>query len=1655
MSLIFSIYTSNVYKEVHLPVLDDADYELFLRAGELLLSRDLTLKLESTEGEWRFKASPDYSVQFNKTSFEGEAIQPGQLIHVKSDSADVVAIFVWSAVSQLEAFRKYQVQTGLVTIGLDPKSDICYAVQNVISREHAEIRYEGNRAYIRDKSKNGTYLNHHKLREETELHFGDLINLYGLSILYLESLLAVSWLGDEIAVNSARLKELSAVLPDELTGGSRPPQARETVVHISPRNIPKLYSEPETIENVPAKREDDRKPAWMSILPPLTMTLPMLVGFSLMNSGSMSYGIVISAGSALVGVIWAIVNYRFALKERRWQEKRRLERYERYLVQCTDRIREKYEYNRNALLSMYPDAGACSGYTADSAEIWARKQRHPDFLFVRLGLGEMPFQVKINAPVHGFTIQDDELAERPGRIARSYAVMQDVPLGADLGKYNVYGVLTGDDRRRGAELARVMIAQLAANYCYTDMKLAVLYRGDQDTAPLWEYTRWLPHVWNEDHSLRYIANNETGVNDVLYALTQILRGRAEQSGDSSRRSAAFLPHYLLFVEDPAMLENQVISKYLYEYGTELGVTTVILADAYESLPSACGFIIEATSGFTGTYGVRSEDEERRAVRFDQLSPEKAEQMARRMSSMRVNQMESGSDIPASLTFFEMMGIQAPEELDVLNRWRKSRTYETMRAVIGQKMGGQPCLLDINEKYHGPHGLVAGTTGSGKSETLQTYILSLAVNYSPLDVGFFIIDFKGGGMANLFSGLPHVVGQISNLSGNQARRAMVSIKSENLRRQRIFGSYGVNHIDAYTKLVKAREASQPIPHLLIIIDEFAELKKEMPEFMRELISVAQVGRSLGVHLILATQRPNGVVDENIWSNTKFRLCLRVADKQDSNDMLHKPDAAYLTQVGRGYLQVGNDELYELFQSGWSGAVYDDSGQGSLSSSALLDLQGREPASADLGKSERKRRQTLQWVRRVAEAVLAAAGTEAELSALPRMDQDARAALAKRVVALLNAGELQYPENASNLQRMENVIQLWPAGFSDAGEVAELLTERFRLQGKKLPERLEKTQLDVVVRHLAGMAEKYNFVNEQKLWMPLLPEELELSELRGYAEGAYRDGVWREHKNAFSLSAYVGKVDDPENQEQYPLCIDLAEKGHLVLVGGVTSGKSTFLQTLIYSMITTYSPSELNVYAVDFSSQMLCAFEGDAHVGGVIVEGQNDRLDKLFVMLGDILRQRKKQIKGGSFSQYVQVHSGEIPAIVLVIDGYASFQEKTEGRFESQLLELSRSAEGYGVYLVISCAGFGSGELQSKIANNMRQSICLELGDKYRYGEIFRIMRFDVLPEENVKGRGLTLLEGSVLEYQTALACKAVNDYQRAEAIERQCAAMTAAWSGRRAAPIPSIPAKPVWEQFRTLEQYQSLVRTGRALPAAYYQATASLYSVELSNTFCYLILGGDRTGKSVFLRNLMCAAKDAGGSSRLIDLSGDERRSAELTGAGHITQPGQLTELIREMTLLTNERGAKRKALRQQGLDDEEVYQRISAEYPPVFYFIADFKSFLDTVYTNLEGIGRLNGWIETIFAKGQYLNVYFFALSSLSQLPEITAKPAYAQFVKSRNGVLMGGELNKQNIFPYQNIRYNDQSRRFKAGTGYAASQNGDQTVDLIVVPNNKGVLAL
>ena len=281
---------------------------------------------------------------------------------------------------------------------------------------------------------------------------------------------------------------------------------------------------------------------------------------------------------------------------------------------------------------------------------------------------------------------------------------------------------------------------------------------------------------------------------------------------------------------------------------------------------------------------------------------------------------------------EMEHVGRVEQLNILNRWRTNDPTISLKAEIGIDEFGNVLALDLHEKYHGPHGLIAGTTGSGKSEFIITYVLSMCMNYSPEYVSFILIDYKGGGLAYAFENktqgivLPHLAGTITNLDKADMDRTLVSIDSETKRRQKIFNEardkLGESTIDIYKYQAFYRDGkvSEPLPHLFIICDEFAELKAQQPDFMDNLISVARIGRSLGVHLILATQKPSGVVNDQIWSNSRFKVCLKVQTTADSKEMIQRPDAAYIKQAGRFFLQVGYDEYFSLGQSGWCGAKY---------------------------------------------------------------------------------------------------------------------------------------------------------------------------------------------------------------------------------------------------------------------------------------------------------------------------------------------------------------------------------------------------------------------------------------------------------------------------------------------------------------------------------------------------------------------------------------------------------------------------------------------------------------------------------------------------------------------------------------------------------------
>ena len=348
----------------------------------------------------------------------------------------------------------------------------------------------------------------------------------------------------------------------------------------------------------------------------------------------------------------------------------------------------------------------------------------------------------------------------------------------------------------------------------------------------------------------------------------------------------------------------------------------------------------------------------------------------------------------------------------------------------------------------------------------------------------------------------------------------------------------------------------------------------------------------------------------------------------------------------------------------------------------------------------------------------------------------------------------------------------------------------------------------------MAARSGYTHNHQLWLPVLPERLYLNAFEEYRNSCFADGEWKKRTGVWSLDLTMGLVDDPVNQAQVPLVVSYPECGHIAVIGTVVSGKSTFMQTMAYGLISSYSPQYVNLYAIDFSSKMMSAFEKSAHVGGVMYETDLEKIGRFFTMIGRILEERKKIFRGGNYSQYVQVNGVKYPAIIIMIDNYSAFKEKTKEAYEEMVVTLAKEGVSHGIFLVLSGAGFGMNEISNRIGESLKTVICLEMADKFAYSDALHTLRIDVLPEVGVKGRGLAYYGSRVLEFQTALAMEAEADYQRMERISEYCSELNRCWSGRSARPVPSIPDEPVWDEFRTLEDVEEKIADPRYLPVGY-------------------------------------------------------------------------------------------------------------------------------------------------------------------------------------------------------------------------------------------------
>lgn len=731
--------------------------------------------------------------------------------------------------------------------------------------------------------------------------------------------------GDELAIGDVTFK----LYPEEF--------GVEGSVEVSPYLVPRLHSRYDFYKDYPEYHRSPRiiyrssedkilinppgaepqKPSdelLKLIMPPLIM-----VGVTLLITIFQPRGLYIIAtvSMSVVSVIFSVQGF---FKNRKKYKEDKKERVELYHLYLKDKAKDLEQLSRKQREGMFYHFPAIADLTKMvkryDSRIYEKTPLHFDFLAYRLGLGKVPTSYELKYGQEERSGKKDALGEEGYALFQAHQKIDKLPIVASLNRGPVGYV---GPRPIVLEQLQLLVAQLAVFHSYHDLTIIPIIPEEEKES--WDWMRWLPHATLQDMNVRSFVYNQRTRDQVLNSLNQILKLRkAQKEEEKANDTKIFHPHYVVLITDETLILDHVIMEFFREDPTELGCSIIYVADVLSSLSENIQTVISIKDRNQGQLLLQEGVLRELDFQLDHF-PEgyDKEAISRGLAPLKhIQQLKSS--IPDSVTFLEMYQAETFNDLKVLSRWESHAPYQSLAVPIGLRGKDDLVYLNLHEKAHGPHGLIAGTTGSGKSETIQSYILSLAVNFHPHDVAFLLIDYKGGGMANLFKDLPHLLGTITNLDGAQSMRALASINAEIHRRERLFGQYGVNHINQYQKKFKLGEATEPLPHLFLISDEFAELKVNQPDFIKELVSIARVGRSLGVHLILATQKPSGVVDDQIWSNSRFKLALKVADRGDSMEMLRTADAAQITQTGRAYLQVGNNEVYELFQTAWSGADY---------------------------------------------------------------------------------------------------------------------------------------------------------------------------------------------------------------------------------------------------------------------------------------------------------------------------------------------------------------------------------------------------------------------------------------------------------------------------------------------------------------------------------------------------------------------------------------------------------------------------------------------------------------------------------------------------------------------------------------------------------------
>lgn len=765
---------------------------------------------------------------------------------------------------------------GVLTVGRASDCDIT-SQSRLLSKHHFSLRQEGDGVWVTDNgSLNGTYVN------------GQQVDAKGLFV------------RNDAVITASGVAFTLRKAPHEHRAPSPGSLHNLTAFSTAPFNRPPRAGRPgKPAPAEPPERRNVSTPAKFNlaaIIGPLLMAGMMVVVLK-----NWTYAVFAGLSPIIALMMWAEQRIRHH-HEKKIEESR----YRSALEEFREQLREQADAERLRRLDSLPDPAVCARYAAlPDTRLWQCRPTSDDFLTLNAGIGSVPWQPVIDERNR----QSDEVQH----IIDENCIPQS-PVEIDLNHAGVVGVI--GDRESALAVGRSLLIQACVHAGPAD--LACMVFCDPGREEDWHWSTWLPHtsMAGTREGDRWTSCNPERSSSLLHALREHI-------------DAVPQPAALLVIDSDVLTEGRDSpARDLLGHGRvdvpsvmdkhTVPVSGIVIAQSVEQLPASCTVIIEATRYGEGTVRYPERNIEIHDVVLSGVSADAASITARHLAHFDDPElMGSKEEVPSLVRLPDLLGVQTLSGKEIIQLWE--RGSNTVSTPIGVGKDG-PLLLDLVKD--GPHGLVGGTTGSGKSEFLRSLIVGLAACNSPEKLNFILVDFKGGAAFKACEKLPHTIGTLSNLDPQLANRAIRALEAEMRYRQRLFAQTGpeIDNLDAYM----GTHPKERLPRLLLVVDEFAMLAKEYPDVLSSLVSIAAVGRTLGVHMILATQRPAGVVNDDILANTNLRVSLRVQSAADSTSVIGVPDAASIarTQQGRAYVKLGQRDINLIQTALVTGAVETD-------------------------------------------------------------------------------------------------------------------------------------------------------------------------------------------------------------------------------------------------------------------------------------------------------------------------------------------------------------------------------------------------------------------------------------------------------------------------------------------------------------------------------------------------------------------------------------------------------------------------------------------------------------------------------------------------------------------------------------------------------------